>query len=67
MASGSGNESDNTEGSIAALLDKGACLIDDICSLMEQTPPGVGKTPTTPIQVANLAAAVDGGIGIKHN
>ena len=42
MASGSGNESGNTEGSIAALLDEGACLLDDICSLLEQTPPGAG-------------------------
>ena len=27
---------------------------------MEQTPAGAGKTPTTPIQVADLAVAVDG-------
>ena len=55
------------DGSIAALLDEGANLIDDICSLMEQTPPGVGKTPTTPIWVADLAATVHGCIGIERN
>ena len=37
-------------------------LLDNNCSTnKEQTPPGVGKTPTTPIWVADLAAAVDGG------
>ena len=30
---------------------------------MEQTPPEAGKTPTTPVRVADLAAAVDGGNG----
>ena len=32
MASGGGNESDNTEGSIAAFLDEGTRLFDDSCS-----------------------------------
>ena len=42
MASGNGNESDNTKGSIAALFDEGARLFDDICSPMERTSHGVG-------------------------
>ena len=51
MASGSDNESDNTEGFIAAFLDEGARLFDDICSPRE----------------ADLAAAVDGSNGIECN
>ena len=65
--SSNGNESENTKGSIAALLDEGPRLIDDICSPMEQTPPGADKTPKTPIRVADLAAAVDWVIGIERN
>ena len=42
MVSDSGNESDNTEGSITALCDDGARLFDDICSPMEQTSHGAG-------------------------
>ena len=45
MASSSSNES---EGVIAALLDEGACLLNDMGSPIEQTPPRVAKTPTTP-------------------
>ena len=60
MATRSGNES---EGSIAALFDEGACLFDNMGSPMEQTPPGVGKTPTTPTRAVDLAATVDGGSG----
>ena len=35
-------------------------------SPMEQTPPGAGKTPTTPSRVADLATAVDGGSGTQR-
>ena len=34
---------------------------------MEQTPPEAGKTPTKPVQVADLAAAVDEGNGVERN
>ena len=47
-------------------LDEGACVFDYLGSLMEQTPPGAGKTPTTPSRVADLAAVVDGGSGIQR-
>ena len=61
MTSRSDNESNNTDGFIAAFLDERSCLFDDICSPMEQTLPEAGKTPTIPIQVADLAAALDWG------
>ena len=35
-------------------------------SPIEQTPPGAGKTPTTPSRVADLATAVDGGSGTQR-
>ena len=59
------SSSTESEGSIAALFDKGACLFDKMGSSMEHTPPGAGKTPTTPSRVADLAAVVDGGSGIQ--
>ena len=62
MATSSGNES---EGSITALFDEGARLFDNMDSPMEQTPPGVGKTPTTTSRVADQATAVDGGSGTQ--
>ena len=53
-------------GSIAALFDEGDRLLNDLGSPMEQsTPPGAGKTPTTPSTVADLATAVDGGSGTR--
>ena len=45
MATNSDNES---VGSIAALFDERARLFNNMGSPMEQTPPGAGKTPTTP-------------------
>ena len=63
MANNSDNESG---GSIAALFDEGARLFDDMGSPMKQTPPGAGKTPTTPSRVADLATAVNGGSGTQR-
>ena len=62
-ATSSGNES---EGSVAAIFDEGACLFDNMGSPMEETPPGAGKTPTTPSRVADLAAVVNGGSKIQR-
>ena len=63
MASNSDNES---VGSIAAVFDEGACLFDNSGSLMEHTPPGAGKIPTTPSWVTDLATEVDGGSGTQR-
>ena len=53
-------------GSIAALFDESDRLLNDLGSPMEEsTPPGAGKTPTTPSRVADLATAVDGGNGTR--
>ena len=61
------NNSDNESGGcIAALFDESACLFNEMGSPMEQTPPGAGKTPTTPSRVADLATAVDGGSGTQR-
>ena len=43
--------------SLEALFDERALLYDD------KSLPRAGKTPTTPVQGADLAAAVDGGKG----
>ena len=43
--------------SLEALFDERALLYD------EESLPEAGKTPTTPVQGADLAAAVDGGKG----
>ena len=59
----SGDRASADESDLAALLGEGARLFDSSDSSMEQTPPEVGKTPTTPVRVADLAAAVDGGKG----
>ena len=63
MANNSDSESG---GSIAALFDEGARLFDDMAPLWSRLPPGVGKTPTTPSRVADLATAVDGGSGTQR-
>ena len=70
----SGKDSECADSSIAALLSEGACLLDSSCSSMEQTPPKAkeaspkaGKTPTTPVRVADLATAVDGGNVAERN
>ena len=47
--------------SMAALFEAGARILDS--PMHESTPPEAGKTPITPVQAADLAAAVNGGIG----
>ena len=56
MANGAKNDS------LEALFDERALILDDD-SPMNETLPGTGKTPTTPLQGADLAAVVDGGNG----
>ena len=56
MANGAKNDS------LEALFDEGALILDDD-SPMNETLPGTGKTPTTPLQGTDLAAVVDGGNG----
>ena len=63
MANNSDSESG---GSIAALFNEGAHLFNNMGSPMEQTPPGAGKTTTTPSWVVDLATAVDGGSGTQR-
>ena len=63
----SGSDSKSADGSLAALLGEGTCLLDISCSPMEQTPRGAGNTLTTPVRVADLAATVDGGNGVERN
>ena len=62
--SGSRYESEQTECSIAAFLDEGARLYSTIWAPLWSRLPlhGASKTPTTPIRVADLAAAGDGTI-----
>lgn len=48
--------------SLEALFDEGALILNDDTPI-EETLPGTGKTPTTPLQGTDLAAVVDGGNG----
>ena len=62
----SSSEGEGANSSLEALLSEGACRSDDDDSLMEQSLPEAGKTPTTLVQGMDLAAVVYGGSGVEH-